>query len=785
MTLTPEPPSARPDGIGAHQADLQAMALLRGTIDVTEVADAARNQIVGFECWTPPAAGAGLLVSALAAVRPDAIVPALGEALGTVIARADVSRTWQPEVDEAFALLALLIPTPASEVVLQVAVAVLRTAELHHRWFDRATGLLTRLNDLDPNSVNPSTLLDVASLRSDDERAVLLQAVLTPLMLANPSNISVATLQRVVELQGEPRRARYLLAAIANHAAAAAEVRQFARETSAGWFPLRDSWRRALATSSPRILCVQNIADGQGDEIIRVVPLLQALLDGFPASRLTLVTDRGYLYRHARVETISFDETGRIGQALDRDHDILIEFADSGQPHLNHDPDLVGAIERYRASHRPVVDVGAPKGWNRFVFDRVMIGGFDWASALEVHRSLEANVYDPVLRLIAELGLPLRVGEQPPAGESVLAGGPSSSGDAAWDRASSANVERRPVALLNPFGGSAALKGFTSRKFDDLVSVIARLIAEGYFVLVCPNGQPWGSIDAVREVIDRLQPEARRHVGMVPEPPGAGNAATGRRDDGQPQTAGELVQWLIWFIDRANLVVTIEGWMMHAAYLAGRPYRLLTLPASDADSWQPWGRGADQRPRVFVGDPKLDTIPLPEQPRKNAWIELIRRIHDDVWMPYLEQIAITEDSDIRGAVVRTIGGIGGPQMNAWLSERLNDRSRIVRAAAATALLDHHRAAVGTDPIPGARVLEVHRLLGAAPVPWDRVAALGEAALPALDVALHGDDPVIRRESALCVEHIRRGIRQAPQPGLDRRESLGAERTPETSPRKTR
>jgi hypothetical protein len=722
------------------------LVLLRENGDPADLLEPARQTILGWRRFAAPPADAGLIVSTLAALRPGVITPEIGDALREVVRTGDLSRTWQPELDEAFVLLGLLIPTPARAVVLQTTLDVLRAPNLHRRWFRDAMLLLSRVIDVDPALVTVVELLDVAESRETATRDALLRYVVAPHILAEPATMSVDILHRFERLQSEPQRARYLFAAVTDHAAATPEARQFARDESSAWFPLREPWRHALGTSTPRILCVQNIADGQGDEIVRVVPLLQALLDGFPDARATVITDRGYLYRHSRIETISFDEPNRIGLALEQPCDVLIEFDDPEQLHLNHDPELIELIETYRTRWPTPVDLTATKGWNRFTVDRLLIGGMDWAAALTVDRPTEANVYDPAFRLIAELGLPLRIGEQPSHGEPILTGGDRPSEVAAWERLTAGNTDARPVALLNPFGGSAMLKGFTHHKIDDLAALIQSMVDEDYFVLACPSGQPWGSTETLYELIDRMSDSARKQVAVVP-------GATPKRDESHslaevepPISPAEFIQQLISFVSLADLVVTVEGWMMHVAYLLGRPYRLLTLPASMPITWQPWGRSARQRRWLFAGDPALDRIPLPEQPRKRAWIELLRRIDSDEWVPFLQLISRSEDPEIREAVVRAMGRIGDQSIAFWLAEHLDDQSHRVIAAAATALLDRHRDVLGAGRIPN----------GTSP-DWTAASRIKERALPAFEKLLHVDDPVIRREAAICIEHINRQL----------------------------
>jgi hypothetical protein len=54
-----------------------------------------------------------------------------------------------------------------------------------------------------------------------------------------------------------------------------------------------------------------------------------------------------------------------------------------------------------------------------------------------------------------------------------------------------------------------------------------------------------------------------------------------------------------YFASYADVVITVEGWMMHLAYALGRPFRLLMAPYS-AHDWMPERRGPDQRLAVSM-----------------------------------------------------------------------------------------------------------------------------------------------------------------------------------------
>jgi hypothetical protein len=719
-------------------AEQLALALLNGRDAIDQALSRLRALLPTLEPWAAPPAEIGLLLSALAAVRPDAIPAEIVDLLASVIRRADLSRTAQPAVDEAFQLLNLLISSPASVAFPELIAHVLSTTDLHSRWFGKTVELIRSLHEWRPGLLVVASLIATAERMASSQASALLDRVIGPLLLADPAACDLDLLQRACALASEPSSARYVVNAFAEHAATTPAVRAWATSAMAGWFPLRTVWRRRFGGRALRMLCVQNIADGQGDEMVRVVPLLQALLAGHPETKITLITDRAYLYDHPRLELISFDEPQRIASALAERFDGLLEFFESKTPHLNHDTDLAGAIAAFRERHSPPFDLRAGKGWNRFTFDSVRIDGFEWATALLLNQPRDESVYDPVFRLVAELGLPLAVGQQERR-EPVLAHRP------VLDRISNG----RPLALLNPFGGSDELKGFTRQKFDDLLPLLRTLIGEGYFVVICPTGTPWGSCARIEDLLARLPEDLRDRTRIAPDPATTSPPSAAMRE-------------IISLVAQADLIVTVEGWMMHAAYLNGKPYRLLLMPSSGERNWQPWGRGRAQHVWPFQGDPALDRPPCPERPRRAAWLVLLDRINDPLWRDPLLAIAESTDREIRRAALRALGRLRQYDLRPYFVGLLEDRSFQIRALAAEVLLELDSAVSAGGP--DRQTLAGYRALGDVPRGgWEFVTRLGSAALPAIRTALHDDDPVMRREAAVILERYSRGLGATDEP----------------------
>ena len=101
---------------------------------------------------------------------------------------------------------------------------------------------------------------------------------------------------------------------------------------------LRDAIARGLSGRA-RILVVHNIRDGQGDEIVRCMPLLQSLVDANPALTVTMLTQRAYLYSHPRIACAPVGGAS-LDSLLGERFDGVIDFFDPQISEVNYDQAL-------------------------------------------------------------------------------------------------------------------------------------------------------------------------------------------------------------------------------------------------------------------------------------------------------------------------------------------------------------------------------------------------------------------------------------------------------------
>src|SRR5262249_36859624 len=180
-----------------------------------------------------------------------------------------------------------------------------------------------------------------------------------------------------------------------------------------------------------RLLAVHNPPMGQGDDLVRIVPLLQALLDVNPDLTITFITQRRYLYDNPRVTTIPIKDEVAIEAVLQDSHDGVIEFFQPEWGQFNHWMELHARVEKLLIAQPPAFlaqgDMGrvaADRSGKRsqFLHQKVVLDGHDIAGLLGLDHPALPSSYDPGHRLLAELGLPQRGAGERTRAPSILTG---------------------------------------------------------------------------------------------------------------------------------------------------------------------------------------------------------------------------------------------------------------------------------------------------------------------------------------------------------------------------
>jgi glycosyltransferase involved in cell wall biosynthesis len=242
--------------------------------------------------------------------------------------------------------------------------------------------------------------------------------------------------------------------------------------------------------------------------------------------------------------------------------------------------------------------------------------------------------------------------------------------------------------------------------------------------------------------------------------------------------ASYQMRFVTYFVRFADLVVTVEGWMVHAAYSLGKRYRVLMLPYSHPSRWHPYGRTLhqdvaelDSNLAPAPSSQEAGAPPLPEQPRKFVLLFLLGslgRTGNVQAVPLLRWALQSEDRDVRLAATNSLATFSGPDIDAALGALLADPANRVRGVAAAALLE--RTAGTPSSLSGLRRenLLAHEAIGREARDWVSVLRLGTTARSAIETALNDDDPVVRREAAEIMHLLdRRAMRSTDQAGRSR------------------
>ena len=702
-----------------------------------------------------------LVLASVIFTRPDLLDHKSVSSLLTVFRRADLpAGTFRLAAE----VMNFLLTTPIAARAVEATVTTLSRPNQPSDVYEALMGTLRHAVTWAKELLDLETLLGLSEFEHlSSHRDYLFQEIVEACLYTAGESVTTEALARIAQPYGEASSFKYCLYNVKSRSDFRPDVRELASRLLQGRFSLHEEIARRLGSGSPRILVVQNVKDGQGDEIVRTVPLIQALLDFNPALEVILLTRRVYLYATPRLTVIPFKDRDHITALLDQCFDAVIDFFEPTRPEVNHDLDLEPLIHDYVQQHRPFLFVSSTKGYSQFVYDRIQVDSRPVAQSLGLDRQRVKNIYETTLRLIAELGLPVRCGEDSAVTDWVLASLPWNEAEAAWHELVRQNTEERPVALLNPFGGAEPLKGFVERQIDKLSAMIRQLIREHFYVVLLPNGTPWGTASLAAEAIRGLEPHEQAQVVVGPDP-ACGSEAAPHTIPGAPALthADRVVRMMTYFIRFADLVVAVEGWMVHAAYCLGKKYRLLMMATSYHDNWHPYAVTLHQQ--IALGslqcaypssEEERTAPPILEQPRKLILLFLVREFGnagDAQALELLRKVLRSEDRDLRQAAALSLGKLKSAEVMQDLISLLQDPFRVVRADAASALLkmqEQHGARPGD--LPREYLLDLVAN-GNEPRHWVTIVRYGEAARPAVELVLQDDCPFVRSQ-ALQVKRV--------------------------------
>lgn len=717
---------------------------------------------------TPDVPAPAALLAALLYTRPDLVSASTTAAFFDHAKR--VLRGGDPtagELQDLTKLLELMATGCRAQAAREALPSLLTDAAIPT---DLRIGLMVGLGALTRWRSAPlalDELLDLAAgLDSAELRSMLCHRGIEPLVFEQPEAFTPRCLTRIEELFSPTPRYRYLLYFLRDRPRLPAGSRRWLTPRIEEHFPRHPETRGVLCDGPVHVLVVQNLGMGLGDDVTRLAPLLQAMVDANPELRITLALPRVFLFEHPRIRVLHSGDTDALEEALAEEPEVVAEHFQPEAPGFTHNLALHEAIERHLESHRPRLlirgDIGREAedregGRSGFLYQSVRLEGEELAAELELDRSTAPSNADPAMRLIAELGLPLRAGDEPLPGASVLTGTPSADAERLWRElagTSSGGTVERPVALVSPFGGSGRTKGFYDQ--DGLVaSEIEGLVDEGYRVVLLPNGQDWARRADAERLRAAVVPAQRRWVGVAPDPAEPeGPARPILEEETGLSFADRVIRVAKHFVARADLIVSVEGWQPHLALHLGRPFRLFPAAGSFTADWYPSPLGPSQRLVTRLSDRSAAVYehedlltpdgapPLPHKPRKNLLLLALPALgsfHDreDQTAALLVRARSSLDPDVRTAATKALGALQPvARRKRELLAALEDPWPAVVKEAASALL---RAEVDCSRELGSGFRDLLQLeIDIAERRWTEVERRGLAALPALRRAASSD-----------------------------------------------
>lgn len=421
----------------------------------------------------------------------------------------------------------------------------------------------------------------------------MLRTFLIPYVLDYTSTIDLETLDVFNIRFTENDDFRYFLSILANAQTASPDVRAKARQLvgermkKGRIFPLQSMVNRLFSTKDPvKILVIQNNKDGQGDELVRVHGVLGGLINFKSEVRkeVTVVSSRPYLYG-SDVKVIDPRSVALNPQQyfrdIEKEYDIVIYNNDGENPSRTWESHVRNFLSKKSALY-----IHGVKDGDIFYFEHVEANGHDYARELGLKREkitgqMGDNVYEAPYKLAMELGVPFRSTMKTEfPWQSVMLETNTSAAEQKWNEMMKdlgnepTPGSERPAQVIwaNPFGGENKSKGFdlkgSAKDRKKFVDIIKTYIAGGAKVIIMPNDTQWGTKEIAEEFLKNasLTDVERQSVMVGPSP----------KEDARA---------IKYFVAKSDRVMTVEGGMMHLAFLLDKMIDFVFMPGAGREHW--------------------------------------------------------------------------------------------------------------------------------------------------------------------------------------------------------
>ena len=312
---------------------------------------------------------------------------------------------------------------------------------------------------------------------TDSERRDVLINFLERYVFAYPEELTVGTVKALSSAYQNEKAIKYFLYYISISSKARQEVKDWARgylqENNS--FALHQTIADHLKNGGKKILVINNIKDGLGDELIRMGLMIQNFLDYNPEIRITLVTNRPNMYDNPRVQVVPISN-GRNWPGFNETYDVVVDHFAVGQ---SYSLDFERNLKSSKVINSAFIYVRSNKSTTDFTFENVIVNGKngkeEYVDRLGLRNRRVDNVYEASFRLLSEFGMPLRSEEDISQTGPLIAGTANPFAGNRWRQMmTEAGNEllqdgqyKDPVMLLNPYGGGSEDKGFSRNNTRD------------------------------------------------------------------------------------------------------------------------------------------------------------------------------------------------------------------------------------------------------------------------------------------------------------------------------
>ncbi len=401
----------------------------------------------------------------------------------------------------------------------------------------------------------------------------LVDVLLEPLSLQRPDLFNEEIIARLKK-EYDPQIIKYILFFISLHETGPPVY-------DSQHFPFHPDVRNILGGDSAKALIFYNCGKALGDEHIRLSSILSGLLKFNPKLQIELYTAQPWLYRHPRISVKNVNEWGAQKKQFpieqDKLFDMIVSINDASWWSEIGGEYAKNSSERfleYRQLHpvKITVDAAIVSGAQPLLNMKINGKEVDVSVSGDPH----GNVYAPWEHVAAELGLPFEIGASPRQ-ERIYTGQPDNATMNYWNAKVQSVSESRPIILFNGFGGNRETKGLTLSRYATRVK---KLVDNGWHVVLLLNNRSWGGIHVAEKALnelDKLDPEARRHVLVGPE--------------------SIISPHLPFLVEWADALETTEGFLGHESVAIGRPVSVIPVRRSgEMGRWWPRAIDRHQRP---------------------------------------------------------------------------------------------------------------------------------------------------------------------------------------------